>query len=70
MGVDEQIKAEWEPHCSIAKVPSDGDILAMFRTSTGWKIEEKVLGGIRCAGDQGVLTPHCSEKLRAFFAHF
>ena len=26
----------------------------------------QLIGGIRCAGYQGVLTPHCSEKLRAF----
>ena len=43
MGVNEQIKAEWGPPCSIAKNQSDGDILALFRTSTGWRIEEKVL---------------------------
>ena len=29
-----------------------------------------IFGGIRCAGDQGVLTPHCSDKLPAFKAHF
>ena len=43
MGVTEQIKAEWRPPCSIAKNQSDGDILALFRTSTVWQIEVKVL---------------------------
>ena len=28
------------------------------------------IGGVRCAGHKGVLTPHDSEKLRAFKAHF
>ena len=32
-----------EPPSSITKVQSDGSILATFRTSTGWMIDEKVL---------------------------
>ena len=43
MGINEQMKPEWRPPCSIAKNYSDGDILSMFRTSTGWRIEKKVL---------------------------
>ena len=39
--VTEYIKEEWRPPCSTAKVESDGDILATFRTSTGWKIDDK-----------------------------
>ena len=31
------------PPCSIAKFESSGDIVATFRTSTGWKIDEEVL---------------------------
>ena len=43
MGVREQIMAEWGPPSSIAKIQRDGSILATFRTSTGWKIDEKAL---------------------------
>ena len=43
MSVTEYIKVEWSPPCSIAKVGSRGDIVATFRTSTVWKIDEKVL---------------------------
>ena len=42
MSVTEYIKVEWSPLCSIAKVGSSGDIVATFRTSTGWKIDEKI----------------------------
>ena len=30
---------------SIAKVQSNGNVVAMFGTSTGWKIDERVLQG-------------------------
>ena len=43
MGVHEQIKADWVPPCSIAKVQSNGDVVAMLRTSMVWKIDEKVI---------------------------
>ena len=43
MSVAEYIKVEWGPPCSIAKVGNNGDIVVTFRTSTGWKIDEKVL---------------------------
>ena len=43
MGVREQIKAEWRPPCSIAKIQSSAEVVAKFRTSTGWKIDGKVL---------------------------
>ena len=43
MSVTEYIKVEWGPPCSIAKVGSSVDIVATFRTLTGWKIDEKVL---------------------------
>ena len=43
MEVREQIKVEWEPPSSIAKIQGDGSILATFRTSTRWEIDEKVL---------------------------
>ena len=37
------IKVEWRPPWSTAKVESSGDMVATFRTSTGLKIDEKVL---------------------------
>ena len=43
MSVTEYIKEERRPPCAIAKIGSSGDIVATFRTSTGWKIDEKVL---------------------------
>ena len=41
MSVTEYIKVEWGPPCSIVKVGNNGDIVATFRTSTGWMIDEK-----------------------------
>ena len=35
----EYVKAEWNPPCSMAKVESTSEVLATFRTSTGWKID-------------------------------
>ena len=46
MGVTEHIKVEWGPPCSRAQVQSNGDVVAMFRTSTKWKIDERVLQGL------------------------
>ena len=46
MNVTEYIKVERGPPCSIAQVESSGDIVATFRTSTVWKIDEKVLQGL------------------------
>ena len=43
MCVNEQNETEWRPLCAIAKIQSSGDVVAMFRTSTVWKIDEKVL---------------------------
>ena len=43
MEVHEQIKVEWEPPSAISNIQSDASILATFRTSTGWKVNEKVL---------------------------
>ena len=40
MNVNEYIKVEWRPPCSTAKMDSNGGIVATFRTSTGWKIDE------------------------------
>ena len=34
------------PLCSIAKIERSGEIFATFRTSTGWKIDEKILQGL------------------------
>ena len=45
MNVTEYIKAERVPPCSIASIESTGEIFATFRTSAGWKIEEKILQG-------------------------
>ena len=44
--VTEYITAEWCPPCSIAKIEKSGEIFATFRTSTGWKIDEKILQGL------------------------
>ena len=46
MNVTEYVKAEWEPSCSIAKIERTGEIFATFRTSTGLKIDEKILQGL------------------------
>ena len=46
MGVTEYIKVECGPPCSIAKVQSNGYVVAMFRTSTGWTIDDRVLQGL------------------------
>ena len=43
MNVTEYIKAVWGPPCSLARI---GEIFATFRTSTGWKIDEKILQGL------------------------
>ena len=43
MKVTEYIKAEWRPPCSMAKSGNTGEIVATFRTSIGWKIDEKIL---------------------------
>ena len=46
MNVTEYIKAERDPPCSIAKIERTGEIFATFRTSTGLKIDEKILQGL------------------------
>ena len=46
MSLTEYIKVEWGPLCSTAKVGNNGDMVATFRTSTEWKIDEKVLEGL------------------------
>ena len=46
MNVTEYVKAECGPPCSKAKIGSTGEILAIFRTSIGWKIDEKILQGL------------------------
>ena len=38
MNVNEYINVEWRPPCSTAKIESNGDIVATFRTSAGWKL--------------------------------
>ena len=43
MGVNEYIEVEWVLFCSIAKKTRNGEVVALFRTSTRWKIDEKVL---------------------------
>ena len=43
MGVHEQIKVECEPPSANSNIQSDASILATFRTSTGWKVNEMVL---------------------------
>ena len=49
--VAESIKVERSPLCSDTKVGNNGDILATFRTSSGWMIDEKALQ--RCNGLSG-----------------
>ena len=46
MNVTEYIKVDWGPPCSTAMVESSGGIVTTFRTSTGWKIDEKILQGL------------------------
>ena len=46
MNVTEYVKVQWGPPCSTAKIESTGDVFATFRTSTGWKIDEKILQGL------------------------
>ena len=45
MNETEFVKAEWWPPCSIAKIERSCEIVATFRTSTGWKTDEKILHG-------------------------
>ena len=43
MNVTEFFKVERRPLCSTAKKESTGDMVATFRTSRGWKIDERIL---------------------------
>ena len=46
INVTEYVKVEWVSPCSTAKIERTGDVITTLRTSTGWKIGEKILQGL------------------------